>query len=339
MVEFLAILGAIGSGIGGIEILFKLIRRLRQKSSKSQLLESELDKDEEKKEEGVKDIDRNELTYEKLLVTSDELPTQFKSSYKSDILTNTKTQVKNNAKSQISQRLTYLLYLFNQNKYNKITISELAEFCGYSKTSDLEQYFFGLEEPSNEEKEKIGSCLGVNPEWLKHGKSEPFRSHEEHKLLAYGYKDIIKNQSPQEIIFIRSRSKAGQTVIVLRLNELKYIYFPKEWNISGEVGVTGQTQIYSFYKLVQYLQNLQSKDYDFRDVLIMGNHLDKEDFNDLVCGRIYPGSVIKPYNDTWWDDLTDINHSWAYSASYEEKYGKNFIEAQKIIKYLVERQP
>ena len=118
----------------------------------------------------------------------------------------------------------------------------------------------------------------------------------------------------------------------IAINELKYIYFPKIWNISGEVGGTGQTQLVSFCKLVKYLQNLQDCDYDFRYLSIMGNHLDKKDFNDLTCGNVYPGSVIKAYNDTCWDDLTDINHSWAYSSSYEEKYGKNFIEAQQIIK-------
>lgn len=30
----------------------------------------------------------------------------------------------------------------------------------------------------------------VNPDWLKHGKGEPFRSQEEYRLVAYDYKKI-----------------------------------------------------------------------------------------------------------------------------------------------------
>lgn len=125
MGEILAILAASVTIIRGfgeaIKKLSKSIKKPELQSSKPQLLESINDNNEEKKE----------------------------------------TKVENDAKSQIAQRLTYLLDLFNQNRNSKITISEIAEFCGYSKTSDLEKYFFGLEEPCKEEKEKICSCLGL----------------------------------------------------------------------------------------------------------------------------------------------------------------------------------
>ena len=182
--------------------------------------------------------------------------------------------------------------------------------------------------------EHICDCLGVNPEWLKHGKGEPFASQEEYQPNAFDYKDIIKAKSPKEIIFIRSRSLYGQATILLKINKYKYICLPKIWKISGGVGDKGQGQILSFYKLVKYLQKI--KDRDFTCFSMQGIHLKKEVFNDLICGRIYPGSIITSYNDTWWDDLTDIHHSWAYASSYEEMHGKNFIDAQNIIKYKLE---
>lgn len=244
------------------------------------------------------------------------------------------TKVVDDAKLQISQRLCRLLDLLNQNRNSKVTISELAEFCGYEKTSDLEKYFLGLEEPTNKEKEDICFCLGVNPKWLIHGKGEPFESQESYALYAENYLETIKSKSPREIIFVRSRDEEGRAVIVLRLNEFKYIFLPSTWNISGYVGETGQNQIYSFYKLIKALQNLEKNSNKFQNTLLLGNHIEKQDFDNLTCGEIYPASIIKYYNDRWWDELTDINHVWACSPSYENKHGKNFIEVQEIIKYL-----
>ena len=247
------------------------------------------------------------------------------------------TEVIDDAKLQISERLYRLLELLNQNRNNKITISELAEFCGYKKTGDLEKYFLGLEEPNNQEKEHICFCIGVHPLWLKHGKGQPFTSQEPYELYAESYLETIKSKSPVEIIFVRNRDEEGSAVIVLRLNELKYTLLPKTWNISDYVGTTGQGQIYSFYKLIKALHELKATSYKHEHIHMKGNHVNKQDFDNLICGRIYPESVIKPYNDTWWDDLTDINHSWACSPSYEDEHGTNFIKAQEIIKYLMEK--
>lgn len=242
------------------------------------------------------------------------------------------TEPVEDAKSQIGERLYEMLDLMNQNRNIKINISELAEFCGYDKTEDLEKYFFGLEEPNNKVKEKICSDLGVNLQWLKHGKGEPFRSQEAYELYAEDYLETIINKCPQEIFFIRSKHEDGRACIVLRINEFKYLLLPSEWNISEHVGSTGQKQIYSFYKLIKGIQNLKSTNYQFQYITIVGNHIEQADFNNLICGKIYPESAIKFYNDNWWDDLTDINHAWHYAPSYKKEYGSSFIEAQEIIK-------
>lgn len=241
----------------------------------------------------------------------------------------------NDAKVQVSNRLYKILALVNQNRNIKATISEIAEFCEYEKTSDLEKYFLGLEEPRTEEKEKICIYLGVNPQWLKHGKGEPFKSQEPNELYDINYLDLIKKKSPKKIIFIRSKAEDGATCIVLQLDDFKYIYLPKTWHISGEVGSTGRDQVYSFYKLIKAIQNYKETNYEFQCVSIVGNHAKKQDFDDLTNGRVYPGSMIERYNDNWWDDLTDIDHSWHYAPSYEKKYGKGFIEAQEIIRYKI----
>ena len=304
MLEILGILGSIFGVIGGIDILVRLFRAMKKRKIKEKPPQYQLSAVEE--EETSK-----EQTEVEIVVYTEQ---------------------------QISQRLNKLIDLFNQNRsYDKITISKLAEFLDnskfldYPRTSDLEKYFRGLEEPMRLEIEHICDCLGVNPEWLKHGQGEPFASQEELHSYAFDYREIITAKSPKEIIFIRSRSSDGNITILLRINKYKYICLNNIWKISGEVGNKGQNQIHSFYKLVKYLQKLKERDYTCFHM--QGIHLEEEVFNNLTCGRIYPGSIITSYNDPWWDDLTDINHSWVCASSYEEMHGKNFIDAQNIIKY------
>ncbi|MEM8719738.1 MAG: hypothetical protein AAGE84_10575 [Cyanobacteria bacterium P01_G01_bin.39] len=66
---------------------------------------------------------------------------------------------------------------------------------------------------------------------------------------------------------------------------------------------------------------------------VFGNHVEQTDFDDLMCGEIYPASIIKRSNDHWCDYLTDVNHAWSCAPSYEKEYGTGFIKAQEIIKY------
>lgn len=107
MLEILGILGSILGGIGGIEILVKAIkkRKLKEEPPQHQLSETE---EETSKEQ-------------------------------------TEVEIVIYTEQQISQRLNKLIDLFNQNRsYDKITISELAEFLDYKGTSDLKKYLSGL---------------------------------------------------------------------------------------------------------------------------------------------------------------------------------------------------
>ena len=298
MMEILTILGIIGSACGVIGAIDIFIRWYKESSKNYR---SQLPK--------INEENQQQIILDKVII---------------------------DASSRISQRLNKLLELLNQNRNIEVTISELTEFCGYNKEGDLKKYFDGSEEPTYKEQEYICSCIGANSEWLKHGKGEPFRSQESFETYAENYLKTIINKLPKEIIFIRSRGEDGRAGILLKLNKFKYVFLPKTWNISGCVGSTGQRQINSFRQLIEAVNDLKRTSYKFDSISITGNHIEEKDFDDLTCGEIYPGSIVGSYKDNWWDNLTDINHVWAGASSYEEQYGENFIEAQKIIKYLLD---
>lgn len=203
------------------------------------------------------------------------------------------------------------------------------------KASILQNYLDGTQEPSFHFLETYGDELGICIDWLKYGEKEPFYSPEETHLFATDYLNRIKELSPVGVYFLRSE-EGGSSGIVLKISSFKFVYFPKIWSISSDVGSTGQGQLLAFYKLIKILQAecsyLLSSSFYCQERI-----LNKEDFWNLFCGKLYPGTVIEFRENPWWDDFTDIYHTYAYAQDYEKMYGKEFIQAQKLIKHFLEK--
>lgn len=57
----------------------------------------------------------------------------------------------------------------------------------------------------------------------------------------------------------------------------------------------------------------------------------------MECGRVFAGSVIEYHENQWGDDFTDIYREYPGAVDYEESYGKEFLKAQDIVKYMLEK--
>ncbi|QLE78491.1 helix-turn-helix transcriptional regulator [Francisella sp. Scap27] len=236
---------------------------------------------------------------------------------------------------KVSERFCKVLQIMNENRASclRFTIARLAEIMNLEKISKLENIFIGKQEPSFQFIEKFSKTFGVNERWLIEGIGTPFSNNLQTKLYPMDYFEMIKNIKPDRIYFVKENSNRSPAFILLKISEWKYLTLRRTWHISDEVGATGQAQLYSFYSLVKKLRN-ERETYINCNGLILGG----EDFNLLLSGQVFPGKFVdigfteKP----WWDDLTDINHSYPISSSYEEWYGESFIKAQKIVKSHIE---
>ncbi|NJO94365.1 MAG: hypothetical protein HC820_08545 [Hydrococcus sp. RM1_1_31] len=238
---------------------------------------------------------------------------------------------------ETSRRLVYSLELMKQGyeEMNGLSVPKIADVLSLEKAGILQDYFDGTQEPSFHFLETYAALFGINQNWLKYGEREPFLTTEKTCLYATEYLNRIKELSPEIIYFIRSDKKEGNSGILLKLSEYKYTYFPKTWYISSHVGSTGETQIFEFYRLIEALK-AQKRSVN-PPYYCQGRIVNSKDFNNLFCGKIYPGSIIAFNENPWWDDFTDFNQSYAYAQEYEQMYGKEFIKAQETLKYLWEK--
>jgi hypothetical protein len=244
---------------------------------------------------------------------------------------------------ETANRLQHSLALINRAfKYEPLTIAGVANLLGLEKAGILQAYFDGVEEPSFKLLEEYASLFGLSNAWMKDGQGEPFLSTESIELLATDYLDRIKQLKPSIIYFIKSSCEENKAGIVLKLSKYRYVYLRKTWVVNGQVGVTGQNQIYALYKMIKKLQEFKRgssfESIGYQDFYCQSGTVSEKVFNNLFCGRVYPPSVIPFYDDRWWDDLTDIYHSFAYAEGYVEKYGKEFLKAHTIIKGFVEAE-
>lgn len=234
----------------------------------------------------------------------------------------------------IVNRLNKFKELLNENRaYDEFTIAKLAEIMGLKSVGELENYFKGKSEPDFEFLKNFCNVFGVSYSWLSEGKGEPFYINKQTNYDPLAYYPYIEALHPEKIYFIRSDAREGYTFILLKLFDWKYEILHRSWNISSHVGAGGQSQIYGMYKLIK---KLKEKSY----LKCYGRILKDKDFDLLFQGKKFPSSIIdfKNQDSPWWDDFTDINHSYAISKNYENWYGSEFMAAQRIVKLFLEQE-
>lgn len=232
----------------------------------------------------------------------------------------------------ISDRFNVCLKLMNTNRNSDpLTIAWIAKQLKLQRISDLEDVFLGKNEATFELIEKFSEIFGINAEWLLEGKGQPFKIKGHRKLLPLEYFDEIKSSEADGIFFVRANTIEGQTIIVLKLSEYKFMIFEKDWHISDQIGGTGQHQLLSFYELINKLiaNRLAFKCY--------GIILEKGDFYKLQNGEIFPGEFLNKMQlrNAWWEDLLDFQYSFRSKELYKLKYGESFIRAQEVLRILL----
>lgn len=238
----------------------------------------------------------------------------------------------NSEVASIVKRFNQVLDLMNEKRtYGKYTITGLAQLMKLHSVGELECVFLGKKEPSFEFISHFSETFGVNKNWILEGKEAPFRESEGTHYDPLDYLEEIETLAPNKIYFIRSASEAGEVFLLLKLFDHKYKIISRVWHISDHVGAGGQSQIFGMYRLILALQKSRLS------TACGGRILSKDKFNDLISGKVFPGSIIDfPAQDNpWWDDFVDVHHKYPISSSYESWYGKGFMAAQSIVRWKI----
>lgn len=238
-------------------------------------------------------------------------------------------------KTNFAKRLDYIIFLMNDAGYymEKYNIEKLGERLGFKSVNDLKKYYLYSEEPDYVFIEKVAKKLGVNVEWMKNGEGEPYKS-----ILPdlYRANEILREtifSDIEEFIFVMDDAKYRRNLgVILKLNGLKYNYYPYTFVFHADVGGGGSAELLSVYLFLKELNNQRKMPSGVYKIA-------KEEFDKFFSGKVYPGSIKKysmKENGYLLDDFISLYNSEEKKESYCKYYGKVFVDCQTLIKNMDE---
>lgn len=232
-------------------------------------------------------------------------------------------------KTNFAKRLDYALSLINDTDYfsRKYNVESLGEFLGLQSVNELKKCYITDEEPTYEFMDMVANKLGINPRWMKSGQGNIFETQLRRLYRGTELFDEKDYGEIQEFIFaMHDDTNERQIVLIRKMNELKYEFYPKPFVFYYTRSGSGGSELYSVYKMLKKL-NSENK-------MPLGVYLlDKEKYYALLRGEIYPGSIKKEETiGCLLDDFISIRDG--RREKFEQWYGRTFVEAQE---YIIER--
>lgn len=228
--------------------------------------------------------------------------------------------------TNFAKRLDYALTLINDTDglSRKLNVESLGEILGLQSVNELKKYYITTEEPTYEFIEMVADKLGINPKWMKAGEGNIFKS--ELKRLHRGmelFQESDYDEIQEFIIAMLDVPYERYIVLVRRMNEVKYEYYPKALIFYRSGGCEGPSQLYSVYEMLRKLD----KEFKMPSGVYL---LNETTYNNLLQGKIYPGSIKKErYEAGLLDDF--IRLKGFDKQRFMNAYGKTFLDAQDCV--------
>lgn len=231
----------------------------------------------------------------------------------------------------IAKRMSSVLSKMNERRSEPLGVSDLALAMELPAPADLEAVLVGQAPATFQLLDRFCSRFAVNKEWLISGRSSPFHSEVEHRLLPEKYLSLIEDADCDTVYVVRSASEVGEAFLVIESDPLKFWRLPDVWHVSACVGGGGARALVSLYALFKKWSS-GTKPY-----MVLGRHIKPPMAEAIWNGQMYPGVIADMPLSHWWDDLTDLDHKWTSPKDSINAYGKQFVAAQDIIRQMLER--
>ena len=210
-------------------------------------------------------------------------------------------------------------------------ISDFAEHLGYSGSEFLDALLDGDRYHNWDELEDFSKRAGVNPEWMKHGRGEPFEVVKGFQLAELDRLGEAERAGDWRLSVVRSDCERGRVAIVVERNPLVWKTYALGIHVSEVNGAGGQIALVEFFRMLTSLLDVwkpQSFGYTIGDA----------EFGSLVSGEAFPGKVMQGKAfDYWIDDFIDLGPHDEGRRRQIDEHGPRFRAAQMLVRSGLER--
>lgn len=207
---------------------------------------------------------------------------------------------------QIGTRLLAAIDLMNTRRSadERFNIQSISKHLGFADWRDLEAIAEGRSSARLADLAHISAGLGINEQWLVEGKRAPFLVDPDDYIGADEQYASILRLNPQQIVFVRQEQKYFESIVVVQVDDFKWVTFHWDHPMSSHVGGTGRRQLFEYCCLMRRLY----RNFDFPGgCRLLGRYVSGPDFMRLLEGEVYPGTLLGwGRNDDWWIDFAEL---------------------------------
>lgn len=215
--------------------------------------------------------------------------------------------------AEIGERLQTAILLMNEMRSDgdRFSLQSLSRNMGQRDWRRLEGIVRGTADADHAELAAIAEAFGLSEEWLIEGKGAPFARDPGigFRLIEELHAKIVA-LAPRTIVYIRQREGGHghhDALIALQCDDVRWHVFRDPHPACGHVGGTGQWQLYDLCRLMRRFDRAD----EAGDIHCFGIHLDSPDYERLLDGEIYPGSLLADIrNDGWWLAFGALRADW-----------------------------
>ena len=226
----------------------------------------------------------------------------------------------------VAKRFRHVLSLIRE-RDPKFGVSRWAEELGYENCRLIDSLCAGTDYIDWSEIEAFCRRARISASWLKHGEEAPFApnrscSNNEMNVLAE-----LGQRRDWRLFLVRSDCDTGNLCFVIRESEHVLEVFDTLINVSCKNGAAGGQRLCVLHELIRRVRER----YELR---VFGHTLAREEFDRLVSGRVFPGTILARRRPCfWWDDFTEIHAQDSMTRERLVAHGREFLDAQSFVRY------
>lgn len=217
------------------------------------------------------------------------------------------------------------------------TMAFVCEKVSGLTLSALEGFASGAAEIGVDQARRVCEILGASFDYLWLGDGVPFPIDREEPRGPGGYLSLFRQDEVEAVYFVRGNRTPHLAYVVLKYDDFRYRVLSSNWHVSSQNGHGGSVGLSELARLTEYVQRqMPAED----RIKVSGLDAPSEAVENVSWGGAHPNALWSKdaKRSYWWEDIADVDHLLPCAKKYASDYGEEFLNAQRLIKGLVDEQ-
>lgn len=199
--------------------------------------------------------------------------------------------------------------------------------------SALEGFATGAAEIGVDQARRVCEAIGASFDYLWLGDGVPFPVDEQGPRSLGAYLSLFRKDEVEAVYFVRGNRLPHLAYVVLKYDEFRYRVMSANWHVSSQNGHGGSVGLSELVRLTEHVQQQRRSE---GRIKVFGLEAPAKAVETVSWGGAHPNALWSKgaKRSYWWEDIADVDHLLPCAKQYAENYGEEFLNAQRLIKWV-----